>query len=1018
VRVALLLALLLLLPHKAFGAIAVDNVTNQIGTPAASITWPHPTSGANRLLIVSVSTRGGSVVTQATYAGLPLTFFGAQNNDTNPLVRIEMWYRVLDPLSVPTPAPGTYNVVVDLSASTNVIGTAVTLTGVNQVVPLGAFQSASSTGAGSNMPTVTVASTPGDMVIDTVTTQGDAGTFTQDPVQTLLQPPVFNGTNPAGVAQAGSRAGGASSVTMSWTLGVSVRWAIGAVSVRSAVAISGAVFEDADFAGTAYDYDGGAGDLGLQSVDVELYDGSTNAYITSTNTAADGTFSFPGLSNGTYKVRARSATIGDADTPPRGGLNGTVPLTWPYPLPEMTWANGAALYGGVSSTVDDTATGDNNGPGDTYTTVTVTGADVPNVNLGFAYNLIVNTSDDNRNPDVRSTQGSLRQFIKNANAIGAAGGTTANSSQFRMQVPANQSSGADTWWRFTVANRDLPALSDNGATIDGSTQRQNSGTDSNSRGPEIEITGLGTFGTAIGLQCSGNAITLRELVITAFSLYGILVDGANNSVEGSYVGTDATGTADLGNGEDGVRINGSNNTIGGASAARRNVISGNNDEGVDINPGAAGNVVIGNYIGTNAAASVAIANGLGGASGGVVIGGSSNRVGGSAPGEGNVIAGNAPIGLRFHMAAAGNIALGNFIGTNASGATTIGNTGGGVVIEGDSTNNTVGGTAAGETNTIAYNGGDGVFITGLGSDRNRISGNAIFANGGLGIDLDPDGVGVGTGGGVNNDKAAPVITGLTASGSDFIITATTVSAGNTIEFFRANNSPVPLVNPDPSGSGEGYLYLGRCVDNGACNGPYISAGADGNPVAGTVQATLLAGGVAGGDTISATASDAANGTSEFSANAVAPVTLAIVKQAWLENGGAPLSSPLTAPAGSTIVFLIYVRNTTAITVTDVRINDALDETAFQFVPGSLVRTVAAAPPADTATDLAIFNATAPGTGTNLSDSVDVDAASAQNMGGLPDADRITVGAVAGQANGSLTIAGHTTFSIRFRVTVK
>jgi uncharacterized repeat protein (TIGR01451 family) len=276
---------------------------------------------------------------------------------------------------------------------------------------------------------------------------------------------------------------------------------------------------------------------------------------------------------------------------------------------------------------------------------------------------------------------------------------------------------------------------------------------------------------------------------------------------------------------------------------------------------------------------------------------------------------------------------------------------------------------------------------------------------------------VGTGGGANNNKSRPLITGLAASGADFIITAT-VSSSDTIEFFRANNSPVPLVNPDPSGSGEGYLYLGRCLDDGACSGPYISAVADGNAAAGTVQATLLAGGVAGGDTISATASNAANNTSEFSANAVAPVTLAIVKQAWIENGSAPLSSPLTAPAGSTIVFLISVRNTTAITVTDVRINDSLDETAFQFVPGSLVRTVAAAPPADTATDLAVFTATAPGTGTNLSDSVDGDAASALNTGGLPDADRITVGAVAGQANGSLTIAGHTTFAVRFRVTVK
>lgn len=146
--------------------------------------------------------------------------------------------------------------------------------------------------------------------------------------------------------------------------------------------------------------------------------------------------------------------------------------------------------------------------------------------------------------------------------------------------------------------------------------------------------------------------------------------------------------------------------------------------------------------------------------------------------------------------------------------------------------------------------------------------------------------------------------------------------------------------------------------------------------------------------------------------------LVIVKQAWEENGSAPLTSPLAAPVGSTLVFLIYVKNTAAGAISDVRINDSLDETGFQYVAGSLIRTNAATPPTDVATDLAIFNATAPGTGTNLSDAVDADMASGQNTGGLADVDKITVGAVAGQANGSLSIAGQTTFAVRFKVRVK
>lgn len=146
--------------------------------------------------------------------------------------------------------------------------------------------------------------------------------------------------------------------------------------------------------------------------------------------------------------------------------------------------------------------------------------------------------------------------------------------------------------------------------------------------------------------------------------------------------------------------------------------------------------------------------------------------------------------------------------------------------------------------------------------------------------------------------------------------------------------------------------------------------------------------------------------------------LAIVKQAWEENGSAPLASPLAAPVGSTLVFLIYVKNTAVGAISDVRINDSLDETGFQYVAGSLIRTNAATPPTDVATDLAIFNATAPGTGTNLSEAVDADMASGQDTGGLADVDKITVGAVAGQANGSLSIAGQATFAVRFKVRVK
>jgi hypothetical protein len=145
--------------------------------------------------------------------------------------------------------------------------------------------------------------------------------------------------------------------------------------------------------------------------------------------------------------------------------------------------------------------------------------------------------------------------------------------------------------------------------------------------------------------------------------------------------------------------------------------------------------------------------------------------------------------------------------------------------------------------------------------------------------------------------------------------------------------------------------------------------------------------------------------------------LSIVKQIWELNGTAPYTS-LTAPVGSTLSFLIYVKNTTAGTVTDLRINDLLDETAFQYVAGSMVRSSALSPPSDSATDLTIFNATAAGTGAAVSDGVDGDVASAQDTGGLPDIDRITIGAVDGQANAVLSLSGHSTFGLRFNVKIK
>jgi hypothetical protein len=199
--------------------------------------------------------------------------------------------------------------------------------------------------------------------------------------------------------------------------------------VAAVYKISGTVFEDVDFTGVASDWDGGVLDQALPGVDVELYNAS-DAYLASTTSDGSGAFSFTDLANGSYKVRVRSATLGDPDTPPSGGFNITVPGTWPYPLAEMTWGHGAAMIGGQDPDLDDTATADDDGPGDTYVVVLVDGVDVIGVNLGFSYELIVTEEDDGKADQVRSAQGSLRQFIKNANAISGI-----NTSYFAITAP-------------------------------------------------------------------------------------------------------------------------------------------------------------------------------------------------------------------------------------------------------------------------------------------------------------------------------------------------------------------------------------------------------------------------------------------------------------------------------------------------------------------------------------------------------------------------------------------------------
>jgi len=177
-----------------------------------------------------------------------------------------------------------------------------------------------------------------------------------------------------------------------------------------------------------------------------------------------------------------------------------------------------------------------------------------------------------------------------------------------------------------------------------------------------------------------------------------------------------------------------------------------------------------------------------------IDGGSDNVIGGTAAGAGNLISGNRRDGVSIGMCNH-NVVEGNFIGTDATGTLPLGNGGNGVAIAfgylGPS-NNVIGGTASGAGNTIAFNGQDGILVYN-GSTGNAIRHNAIFSNGGLGIELLSDG---------NRMQAAPVLTSATSSGGLTTIQGTLTSTANTtfvIELFANREC-------DPSGFGEGERF--------------------------------------------------------------------------------------------------------------------------------------------------------------------------------------------------------------------
>src|SRR5262249_16353741 len=127
---------------------------------------------------------------------------------------------------------------------------------------------------------------------------------------------------------------------------------------------------------------------------------------------------------------------------------------------------------------------------------------------------------------------------------------------------------------------------------------------------------------------------------------GIRVDNQASAtvIRGNYIGTNAAGTAAIPNADDGIFMNlAAGVTIGGTSPAARNLLSGNNGDGVEFDQSTRG-VLQGNYIGTNVTGTAALANKIYGVR---VPNSPGGLIGGTAPGAGNVISGNLQRGIEL-----------------------------------------------------------------------------------------------------------------------------------------------------------------------------------------------------------------------------------------------------------------------------------------------------------------------------------------------------------------------------------
>ncbi|RSK48276.1 T9SS type A sorting domain-containing protein [Hymenobacter rigui] len=639
------------------------------------------------------------------------------------------------------------------------------------------------------------------------------------------------------------------------------------VRVEPVFDIAGRVFDDVNYGGGAgrpyataeasalasgVSPDGDGSATGAAGVTVELYN-NTGTLVATTTSGSDGLYGFSGIvssSGTTYTVRVVNSTVRSARSPQTAGL-----------LPVQTFrtqADDLARVGGEAPQLVDAAanTGSQSLAALTSTTqtpqsvATVTfgsSAQINGVDFGFNFSTIVNT--------LSTGQGSLRQFIRNTNALpnllldqaAAAGNDPAAGVETSIFMIAdgqahpglraglvNQLTALGGGSQVasialnTARDGQLPALTDERTVLDGASQTRNVGNTNATTlgiggtvggsataattlgqvsGPEVQVVGApGTSGSEYGLTLAAANLTVSNLAVYGFGNTAGNVTGADVYVTGNAItGTVLTGNV-LGTAANAFQDPGSATRSPGSGIYLANFSS--------ATVGAVAATISNNLIGFHGGSGVE--SQASGSPSTLLI--SNNEV------RGNGLSNTDADGI--HLGNYGGLVQGNLLAANqGQGIDLAGSTGSSTISGNTISGNGVGGTAtagirlAGTANivlqnVISQNTGAGVLAMAT-TSVNTISQNSTFDNGTLGIDLlssadnqqagsSPyvsrnDNTDADTGG--NALLNFPVLTQAvsTASNGNLVLTGYSPT-GALIEFFIAD------ANADGFGEGRTYLF--------------------------------------------------------------------------------------------------------------------------------------------------------------------------------------------------------------------